>query len=244
MPSTSSVGDAEGAGARRRAGAGAHRRCARRRGEAVVLADEEHGQAEHRGPVQAFEERAAIGRAVAEDAADDAVLAAQLDRVRGAGGDDDVRRHHAVRAEHADAEIGDVHRAALAAAAPADAAEQLAHHRRAVGALGERVAVAAMGGEQDVLAREQRDHAGGDRLLPDRGVDGAEHELVAEAAERRLLERANAEHQAVMRPQALDIDVAPLRRGFLRHVPASRLFWFFSIVPCHDRRGAVQPGDF
>ena len=217
-------------------GAGAHRRCARRRREAVILAHEQHGQAEHGGPVEAFEERAAIGRAVAEDAADDAALAAQLDRVRGAGGDDDVRGDHAVRAEHADAEIGDVHRAALAAAASADAAEQFAHHRGAVGAFGERVAVAAMGGEQDVLAREQRDDAGCHRLLPDRGMDGAEHELVAEAAERRLLERADAEHEAVMRPQARNVDIAPLPQDLQRHVLSPGPVLFFRTVPCHDRR--------
>src|SRR5579875_560149 len=91
-----------------------------------------------------------------------------------------------------------------------------------------------MGGEQDVLAREQRDDAGGHRLLPDGGMDGAEHELVAEPAERRLLERTDAEHEAVMRPQARNIHIAPRGRLVLRHVSDPGSSWPLLTVPCHD----------
>ena len=68
--------DAEGRhaqrlGPRRRAGAGGHGFGAGEGGDAIVLADEQHGQPVQRGPVQPFQERSAIDRAIAEEAADD-----------------------------------------------------------------------------------------------------------------------------------------------------------------------------
>ena len=120
---------------------------------------------------------------------------------------DDVCRDDAVRAEHADLEIGDVHRAALAAAIAAFTPEQLAHHGERVGALGEGVAVAAMGREQHVVAGEVGADAGRDRLLADRGMDRPEDELLPQALERQLLEGADAPHEAVVRQEALDVEI-------------------------------------
>ena len=71
-------------------------------------------------------------------------------RVRRARGDRDAGGDDAVRAEHADGEIGDVHRSTLAAVEAGRAAEELAHRRGDVGTLGDRVAVAAMGGGEEI----------------------------------------------------------------------------------------------
>ena len=125
-----------------------------RRGKAVVLAYEEHRQPVHRRPVEPFEERPPVHRAVAEDADHDAVVpdagSAEPDPVRGAGRDEDVGPDHPVRPEHAHPEVRDVHGAALAAAHPPFTPEQLAHHGAGVRTLGEGVAVPAMVGKEKV----------------------------------------------------------------------------------------------
>ena len=56
--------------------------------------------------------------------------------------------------------VGDVHRAALAAAAPVFTIEELAHHCFRVHALHQRMAVPAMGGEQQIVAFQIRADAG------------------------------------------------------------------------------------
>src|SRR4029077_5027916 len=60
----------------------------------------------------------------------------------------------AVGAEHALGQVGDVHRAALAVAAAGLAAVDLGHHLADVHALGDAVAVAAMGAGDGVTAVE------------------------------------------------------------------------------------------
>ena len=74
--------------------------------------------------------------------------------MRRADGDRHAGGDHAVGAEHADREVGDVHRAALAVVGAAGAAEQLAASCACVSApLAMRVAVAAVGrGEADRCA--------------------------------------------------------------------------------------------
>ena len=107
---------------------------------------------------------------------------------------------------------------------PSRAAEQLRHHAAHVGALGQRVAVAAMRAGEQVVARQVRAHAGGHRLLPDRQVQRAAHlgarvQLLAErrhAADAgffgRVLEGADARHRAIERKQIHDVN--PARRRF------------------------------
>ena len=148
-----SLPDAEALGARRRALAGRHGTRARGGGKAVVLAHEQDRQLPHAGPVQPFQERPAVDGAVAEDAGDDFPALLQAHRMRRAHRDQDVGADHAVGAEHADLEVGDMHGAALAVAGAALAPEQLAHHGERVGTLGDGVAVAAVGREQDVGSR-------------------------------------------------------------------------------------------
>ena len=78
---------------------------------------------------------------------------------RRAGADD------AVRAEHPLRQVGDVHRAALAAAKPVLAAENLVHHAVDVAALGDAMAVAAMRGGDGVAVVEMHADADARRLL-------------------------------------------------------------------------------
>ena len=66
-------------------------------------------------------------------------------RERRAGRDAHAAADDAVRAEDAGVDVGDVHRAALALAVAGRLAEQLGHHQRRVAALGDAVAVAAVG---------------------------------------------------------------------------------------------------
>ena len=216
MPSTSAEGIPRLSGARPGSGAPGDGGGAGGRRERVVLAHEEHRKVEDARPVQAFEEGAAVHRAVAEDAGDDARVPEQLHRVRGARRDLDVRADHAVRAEHPDAEVGDVHRAALAAAASALAAEELAHHRLRVRALDQGVAVAAVGGEQQVLALQVRAHPRRARLLADRRMQRSGHEPFLERRERGLLEGAHAAHVAVVPGQAFGVDVGAVHPNGLR----------------------------
>ena len=83
----------------------------------------------------------------------------QLQPLRGAARDRNAAGDHAVGAEHADGEIGDVHRAALAAAIAGGAAVELRHHARGIGALGDRVAVAAVIRRQPVVLAQIDAHA-------------------------------------------------------------------------------------
>src|SRR5207244_8278582 len=73
----------------------------------------------------------------------------------------------AIGAEHADPEIGDVHRAAFALAVAGLPAIELGHHAVEVGTLGDAVAVAAMRRDDPVAVVERATDADRDRLLAD-----------------------------------------------------------------------------
>ena len=143
------------------------------RGVHVVLAHVEHRQLPGRRDIEALVERPGVRRAVAEERDRDTALAFHLRRKAGAGDDRNAARDDAVGAEHADAEIGDVHGAALALAVAGLPPVQLGHHAVQVGALGDAVAVAAMRRDDPVAAIERRTDADGDRLLADVAVHDA-----------------------------------------------------------------------
>src|SRR5690606_13781650 len=151
---------------------------------------------------------AAVDGAIAENAADDAILFLELDRMRRARRDADVRGDDAIGAQHADGEVGDVHGAALAAAVAPFPAEQLAHHGERIGAFRQGVPVAAVSRKENVLARQVTADPSGDSLLANGRMNGAQHHLLFEASEGLLFECADAVHQAMMRTQPLNIDVA------------------------------------
>ena len=178
---------------------------ARERRDAVVLAHEQHRQLVEHRPVQPFEERPAIDRAVAEHAGRDRVRLLHLQALRGADRDRDAARHHAVRAEHADGKIRDVHRAALAAAIAVRAAVKLRHHALRVGALGDGVAVAAMVRRDAVVDAQIDADAGRDRFLPDRDMQRPRDFARLVRLERGLLEGADARHRRIEAGQAAQI---------------------------------------
>ena len=205
-------GNAERLGARRRAGPAGHRLGACRGGEGVVLADEQHRQVEDPRPVQPLQEGSAIDGAVAEDTADDAPLAPEAHRMGRARGDVDVGADDPVRPQHPDREVGNVHGAALAAAIAALAPEELAHHGSSRRALLQRVAVAAMGGQQQVLARKAADRAHRAGFLPDGGVDRAQHQPFLKRGDGLLLEGADAMHPPMPVRQPLKVEIGPVQR--------------------------------
>jgi hypothetical protein len=124
--------------------------------------------------------------------------------------DDAVRRHR----PHVLLAVGQATgRPALAAAGPAFAPEQLAHHGLGIRALGERMAMAPMGGKQDVVPVQPAADAGGNRLLADRRMDRAEHQPAFLRGEPGFLERPDPRHGPVKGEHALMIDIR------LRHPP-------------------------
>ena len=115
----------------------------------------------------------------------------RADHQRRAAADD------AVGAEHALVEIGDVHRAALAAAQPGLLGEQLLHHPGRVAALGDAVAVPAMGAGDVVLRPEMRADADRGGLLAGIEMDKAGNAALRELLLHPLLEAADRRHVAI-----------------------------------------------
>ena len=242
--------NAEAARARVGAGAGRQRRGTRRRGKAVVLAQEQHRQRIDFRPVQALEKGAAINGAVAEEAGDDVLLAAKRQALRRTDRDQDARAHDAVGAEHADIEIGNVHRAALAPAGAGLASEELGHHRRGRGSLGQRMAMSPMIAGDEVASAEIGADPGGNRFLADREMDRAFDLACLERGLCCLLEGADAAHGVVVakHPPGVDVGVACLGHQpsfpcFVVARPLSRNLPRANKEKCHAARGRrTSPG--
>ena len=172
----------------------------RRRGElgvAVVLAEEDHRQLPDGGEVQRLVEGALRRRAVAEEGHRHAAVGPQLRRRRRPHRDRQARGHDAVGAEDPELRVGDVHGAAAAAVGALVLAHQLGEHPGRVQALGQAVAVAAVGRGDDVGGPKRPARADGRRLLPDREVDEAGDLAVAVERGHPLLEAADQQHPAV-----------------------------------------------
>jgi hypothetical protein len=162
----------------------------------IVLAHEHDRQLPQRRDVQRLVELALRGGAVAEEAGGHAALALDLGGERRAAGDGQPPAHDAVRAQHAHREVGDVHGAALPLGVAVHAAEELGHHAPDVGALGDAVAVAAVGARHAVPGREARADADGHRLLADVGMHGPV-DLAGDAElDGALVELADQDHGA------------------------------------------------
>jgi hypothetical protein len=127
----------------------------------------------HAGEVQRLVEGALVHRSIAEEAHRHIGAVLIADGERGAGGDTEAAAHDAVRPEHADGEVGHMHRAAPAAAGAGGLAVQLGEHGAERDALRDGVAVTAMG-RRDVVGRGEvtaHSHRGG--LLARAGVHEA-----------------------------------------------------------------------
>src|SRR5438067_5330708 len=105
----------------------------------VVLADVDHGQLPERGHVHHLVDEPLAERALAEEAHGDLVRAPALRGERCARRDPGRAADDCIRAEIAVLVIGDVHRAALAAAVAGFLPEQLGEHAPDLRALGEAV---------------------------------------------------------------------------------------------------------
>ena len=137
---------------------------------------------------------------VAEERQRDRAGPPLLGAERRADGDRQAAADDAVGAEIALGRVGDMHRAAAPLAVAALAAEELGEHRLELGALGDAMAVAAMG-RGDAIGVAER-HAGADRrrLLPDRQM----HRAVAQAADIRIFGRFLETADAMHPPQRAD----------------------------------------
>ena len=121
----------------------------------------------------------------------------RLRRERRAGGRGDAAADDPEAADEAVLEVDDVHRAGAPAADAGRAAEHLGGQRLGLGALGERVAVAAVGAADVVVGLERHADADRDRLLAGGEVRGAVDLAPQEEAVDRLLELADQQHPPV-----------------------------------------------
>ena len=163
----------------------------------VVLAEEDHRELPDGSEVQCLVERTLSHGAVTEERHGHAAVGPQLRcrrRPRGnghAGGDD------AVGPENADPGISDVHGAAAAAVRALVLAHQLREHADRLQALGQTVAVTAMGRGDDVRRRERPACSDSGRLLPGREVDETGNLAVPVERRHALLEAADQQHSAL-----------------------------------------------
>ena len=138
-----------------------------------------------------------VDAAVAEEGHGHLARAAVGGRERRAGRDAAARGDDAVRAEHAEREVRDVHRAAAAAAHAGGLPVELGHQPVEADALGDRVAVPAVGRRDVVVATQRGADTGGDGLLADVDVDEAGQLAGEEELLHALLEQADPHHRPV-----------------------------------------------
>src|SRR5581483_10811603 len=172
----------------------------------VVLADVDHGQRPERGHVHDLVHESLAERALAEEADRDLIRAAALRRERGPGGDAGRAADDRVRAEVAVLVVGDVHRAALAAAVARLLAEQLGEHPARLGALREAVTVPAVRRRDPVVPAERGAHADRDPLLADVQVRQARHLRAPVQLVRLLLEEPDQRHPGVHLARELRVE--------------------------------------
>ena len=169
-----------------------------RDGVAVVLADEDERQLPERGEVHRLVQHALVGAAVAEERHGDPAGAVDARsstprRPRTARPRRRCRSRRRCRAQRSAMCI----EPPRAAVEPVDAAEQLRHHPPHVRALGDQVAVPAMGRRDHVVGTQRRADTRRDRLLPDVLVRHAGDLVRVHELDHPLLEAADQEHRAV-----------------------------------------------
>ena len=137
----------------------------------------------------------ALGKcAIAKEDGGDGASLLHLMRERTADCDGQAGTDDAVRPEHADSRIRDVHRAAAALAHALGPAHDLEEEAVEVEALGQCVAVAAMIGGERIGGLERRAHARSDALLADREMNEARHFAVGEKLGKTQLGLADQPH--------------------------------------------------
>src|SRR5262252_4225292 len=164
---------------------------------AVVLEYEDGGQPQHDGKVHRLEGRALVRSAVAGEGDRDVLRSKGLRRQCRAAHQRRTAAHDSVGPQHAAVEIGDVHRTALAAAQAAVPGKQLLHHRLDVAALGDAMAMAAMGAGDVVAVAEVHAHADRRGFLAGVEVNEARDVAGGKFLLHPVLEGANGAHVAI-----------------------------------------------
>ena len=182
----------------------------------IVLADVDHRQFPERRHVHRLVKQSLPERAVAEEADRDLIGAAHLDRHRRAGGDAGAAADDGIGAQVAGVLVGDVHGAAFAAAIAGFLAEQFGKHSVQRRALGDTVAVAAVGAGDVIVLAQRFANADRDGFLADIEMRetrhlGAEIKLVD-----LFFEEPDLQHLAVELEPALVVSAGGSFVEFLR----------------------------
>src|SRR5262245_37308820 len=163
----------------------------------VVLGDEDGRQVPHRGQVHRLKRRALVARAVTEERDADAAGALDLGGQRRPADQRRPAADDAVGPEHALGQVGDVHRAALAVAASGLAPVDLGHHLADVDALGDAVAVTAVGAGDRVTVIEVAAYTDRGSLLTRVQVDESGNLAGRELGVHAFFELADRPHHPV-----------------------------------------------
>ena len=139
-------------------------------------------------------ESSLVAGPVAEEAYRHPVVVLQTAAQCRAHGHRDRGAEDARLAQDADAEVGQVHRAALALADAGLLAQQLGHCGPDVAALGDGVSVRAVVAGHPVVVAQGHAGTHGHRLLPDVGVGRANDLAALHQADYRFLEVPDAKH--------------------------------------------------
>src|SRR5215831_635813 len=107
----------------------------------VVFTDEKSGKFPNGSEIEGAVEGAFIGGPIPKEGYRHPITLRQLGSERSASSNRHASTHDPVGTEHADAEIGNMHGAALAVAITVTAPKQLGHHEFQVGALGDGMSV-------------------------------------------------------------------------------------------------------
>ena len=163
----------------------------------VVLAEEDDRELPDGGEVQGLVEGALCHGAVTEERHGHAAVGAQLRCRRRPRRDRHAGGNNAVGPEDADPRVGDVHGAAAAAVRALVLAHQLREHPGRLQALGQTVAVAAVGRGDHVRRAQGPAGTDGGGLLPGGEVDEAGDLTVPVERGHAFLEAADQQHPAL-----------------------------------------------
>ncbi len=159
---------------------------------AVGLADEQDRQLHQRRHIGALVQQALGQRAVAEERDGDVTGLLELVRECAAGRDRQPRANNAVRPQHADAHVGDMHRSAAAPANPRIARQQFGEKAIERHALGQCMAVPSVGRGDGVPRPQSAHHPDRNSLLADAEVNEARHFAFGEQPLQPLFAAADA----------------------------------------------------
>ncbi len=157
-----------------------------------------------------------VGGPVTEEAHRHLIGSSHLGRPGGAVGDGEMGADYGVGAHHPVLDRGQVHRTALSPQDPVLPAQQLGEHRARLGAAGQGVGMAAIGGEGVVVGPHRLGEAGGNRLHPQREMGGALHQVLHEEVVGAFFELPKQLLGLVEPETTVDRDVEPIVVPILR----------------------------